>query len=32
MKGIMLLLDPPPAPETPSKEMGFHTALPRSKR
>jgi hypothetical protein len=29
MKGIMLLLDPPPAPEAPSKEMGFHTGLKR---
>ena len=27
MRRIMLLLDPPPAPETPSKEMGFHTTL-----
>jgi len=27
MKGIMLLLNPPPAPEVPDKEMGFHTTL-----
>ena len=27
MKGIMLLLNPPPAPEVPEKEMGFHTGL-----
>ena len=27
MRRIMLLLDPPSAPDTPEKEMGFHTAL-----
>ncbi len=27
LQRIMLLLDPPPAPEVPPKEMGFHTAL-----
>ena len=27
MKRIMLLLDPPHGPETPPKEMGFHTTL-----
>jgi hypothetical protein len=27
MKGIMLLLNPPPAPDVPEKEMGFHTTF-----
>lgn len=27
LQRIMLLLDPPPAPEAPSKELGFHTTL-----
>ena len=27
MKGIMELLNPPPTPEVPEKEMGFHTGL-----
>lgn len=27
MRRIMLLLDPPPGPDVPDKEMGFHTAL-----
>ena len=27
LQRIMLLLDPPPGPETPAKEMGFHTIL-----
>ena len=27
MRRIMLLLDPPPAPEPPRKELGFHTTL-----
>ena len=26
MRGIMQLLNPPPAPDVPDKEMGFHTA------
>lgn len=29
LRRIMLLIDPPPAPEAPGKEMGFHTAMPR---
>jgi len=32
MSRIMQLLDPPPAPGVPEKEMGFHTALPKSKQ
>lgn len=32
MKGMMLLLNPPPAQETPDKEMGFHTGLPPARR
>ena len=27
LQRIMQLLDPPPGPETPAKEMGFHTTL-----
>ena len=27
LQRVMLLLDPPPGPEIPAKEMGFHTAL-----
>ncbi len=27
MRRIMLLLDPPSAPELPAKELGFHTAI-----
>jgi hypothetical protein len=27
LQRIMQLLDPPPAPEIPAKEMGFHTTL-----
>ena len=27
MRGIMQLLNPPPAPDVPDKEMGFHTAI-----
>jgi hypothetical protein len=27
LQRIMLLLDPPPTPEVPAKELGFHTAL-----
>jgi len=27
LQRIMQLLDPPPLPETPEKEMGFHTTL-----
>ena len=30
MRRIMQLLDPPPAPEVPDKEMGFHTGIRRS--
>lgn len=29
MKGMMLLLNPPPAQDVPDKEMGFHTSLKR---
>lgn len=29
MRRIMLLLDPPSAPEVPAKELGFHTTLKR---
>jgi len=29
MKGMMLLLNPPPAQDGPDKEMGFHTGLKR---
>ena len=29
LQRIMLLLDPPPAPDVPDKEMGFHTTLPK---
>jgi phage regulator Rha-like protein len=29
LQRIMQLLDPPPAPATPDKEMGFHTTLPK---
>ena len=29
MRRIMQLLDPPPAPEVPEKEMGFHTTMKR---
>jgi predicted amino acid-binding ACT domain protein len=32
MRHIMLLLDPPRGPETPDKEMGFHTGLPPARR
>jgi ORF6N domain len=32
MRRIMLLLDPPPSPEVPAKEMGFHTTLKSSKQ
>jgi len=32
MRRIMLLLDPPRGPETPDKEMGFHTGLPPARR
>lgn len=31
MRRIMLLLDPPPGPESPDKEMGFHTTLKKSR-
>ncbi len=27
MRRIMLLLDPPPSPKIPAKELGFHTTL-----
>jgi len=30
MRRIMQLLDPPPAPEVPEKEMGFHTGIRRA--
>lgn len=30
MRRIMLLLDPPPAPVVPDKEMGFHATLKKS--
>lgn len=29
LQRVMLLLDPPPGPEVPEKELGFHTALPK---
>ena len=29
LQRIMLLLDPPPGPDVPNKEMGFHTTLPK---
>ena len=29
LQRIMLLLDPPPTPEIPAKEMGFHTVIKR---
>ncbi len=32
MRRIMLLLDPPPAPDVPTKEMGFHTTLKSGKK
>ncbi len=32
LQRIMLLLDPPPGPETPDKEMGYHTTLPKPAR
>lgn len=32
MGRIMQLLDPPPAPPVPAKEMGFHTLLPARRR
>lgn len=32
MRRIMLLLDPPLAPEVPAKEMGFHTVLKPGKK
>lgn len=32
MGRIMQLLDPPPAPPAPTKEMGFHTLLPTRRR
>lgn len=32
MRRIMLLLDPPPAPDVPTKEMGFHTGLKHPKK
>jgi hypothetical protein len=32
MKRIMLLLDPPPGPAVPEKEMGFHTTLRQPSR
>ncbi len=31
MRRIMLLLDPPPGPDVPDKEMGFHTTLKKSR-
>ncbi len=31
MRRIMLLLDPPPGPAVPDKEMGFHTTLKKSR-
>ena len=31
MRRIMLLLDPPPGPEVPDKEMGFHTTQKKSR-
>lgn len=31
LQRIMLLLDPPPGPAAPDKEMGFHTTLRRSR-
>lgn len=30
LRRIMLLLDPPPRPDVPEKEMGFHTTMPKS--
>lgn len=32
MRRIMLLLDPPPSPESPAKELGFHVASKHSKK
>lgn len=32
LQRIMLLLDPPPTPEVPAKELAFHTAIKHSKR
>lgn len=32
MKGMMLLLNPPPAQDVQDKEMGFHTGLPPARR
>lgn len=29
LQRVMQLLDPPPGPEIPTKEMGFHTTLPK---
>jgi hypothetical protein len=29
LRRIMLLLDPPPGPEVPGKQMGFHTTMPK---
>lgn len=28
LQRVMLLLDPPPGPEVPEKQMGFHTTMP----
>ncbi len=32
LRRIMLLLDPPSGPATPTKEMGFHTTMPKPAR
>lgn len=29
LRRIMLLLDPPPGPDVPDKQMGFHTTMPK---
>lgn len=29
LRRIMLLLDPPPGPDVPEKQMGFHTTMPK---
>jgi hypothetical protein len=32
LQRVMLLLDPPPGPEIPDKEMGFHTTITKPVR
>ena len=32
LQRVMLLLDPPPGPDVPDKQMGFHTTMPKPAR